>query len=316
MAGRLSRQSTGRYCLTSFGSADILTPHCARQIMINSVQHRWFLLPLLVLSLHQGWAQAPSGPVSFSFNSQNTAVYDLSNPAGYNLTQTLIGVGGTPITLSIFGMPVTHNSGGRLVGSGECQVALGDDQAVAAHYTVSGHVSGGGNRATRVQFTVRLTGNDVVTGVQTPFNISISYNLQVQVDEEAQTFAMVGTARGAASFTKLGGARIRSDDMFVPLPANVFGNWTAQFEVATLGHLSGSGNLVLSNGRTLPVKLSGGFASGSQLTRLHSTGTTHQDFGGPFLDGRGSSVQMNFFINAEQPALMHGTILGQKVLID
>ena len=270
--------------------------------MMNSVKSRWLSLPLLVLSLQYGLAQAPSGPVNFSFNSASTAVYDLSGI--YELDQNIIGTGGTPTPLAITGMPLTHSHSGLLQGSGWIIVTIGDS-AVGAFYNASGHVSGGAGNPTRVHLTVRLHGKDVVAGILTGFSMSVSYDLEV----DPASMSLLGSARGHASFSKLSGGPITSDSMAVPLPAGVDGTWSAQLEVVALGSLMGTGNIVLSNGRTLPVRLSGSFSGRTGLSKVHLSGYRSGDN-----DGRSTSLRMNFFTDAPQPAFLSGTMLGQKVI--
>jgi hypothetical protein len=270
--------------------------------MMNSVKSCWLALPLLVLSLQSGLAQAPSGIVNFSFNSSSTAVYDLSGI--YELDQDIIGSGGTATPLAITGMPLTHTHSGHLQGSGWITVTIGDS-AVAAFYNASGRVSGGAGNPARVHLTVRLHGKDTVAGILTGFSISVSYDLEV----DPATMSLLGSARGHASFTKFPGGSVTSDSMAVPLPAGVDGTWSAQLDVVPLGHLVGTGEIVLSNGRILPVRLSGSFSGTTGLSKVHLSGYRSGDN-----DGRSTSLRMNFFTDAPQPDFLSGTMLGQKVI--
>lgn len=281
----------------------MLQMHFAQSHMMNSVKSRWLSLPLVVLSFQYGLAQAPSGPVNFAFNTASTAVYDLSST--YTFSQDITGAGGTPVPLTIIDMPLTHSASGLLQGSGFIVVTIGSDSAVAARYKAAGRVSGGGNHPTHVLLNVRLSGNDVVTGVQTRFSIDVHYDLEV----DAETLSLIGSARGHASFSNLSGGSINSDNLSVPLPPGVDGTWSAQLDVVSLTSLAGSGNVVLSNGRTLPVRLAGSFSGVTGLSRIHVWGIKTGDN-----DGRPTNLRMLFATDAAQPDSLNGTILGQKVM--
>lgn len=270
--------------------------------MTSSAKLRWLALPLLILSSYCCRAQAPSGPLNLPFASASTAVYDLTGV--YHIDQEIVGAGDTPIPLSVLDLALTHDSRGTLRGSGLIVVGVGSDSTVAAFYSASGRVRGGGSTPTKVTLSLHLRGNDLVSGRQTAFNISIRYNLQV----DAASGALVGTARGNASFPGLSSGRINSDNVSILLPPGVDGSWSAQFSVTPLRRLSGAGAVVLSNGRTLPVKVTGAYSASKAASSLRFTGTQQG-----FNDGRGTLLKMTLFTDAVQPELLSGRILGQKV---
>ncbi len=220
-------------------------------------------------------------------------MYDLSGT--YRLDQDIIGAGGTPVPLSLIDLPLTQDRNGRLQGTGMITAIINDTSFVGAAFTASGRVSGGGDRPTRVRLTVRLRG--------TGFNMSVRYDFEV----DSASMSLVGTAKGNVSYTKLSG-KINSD-IAVPLPPGVDGLWSVQMDVVPLSRLGGSGNIVLSNGRVLPMKLAGSFSQTTRLSKVQLSGIRVGDN-----DGRGNSVKLNFFTGAAQPDLVKGTILGQKVL--
>ncbi len=239
--------------------------------------------------------EAPSGLVSFAFNKSTVPVWDLTGD--YQFDQSIQAVGDTTVDLS-FGISITNDVQGRLRGSGVAFVAVGND-LVAGNYTASGRVSGGG-QATRVTLQLRLTGDDVIGGVQTRFSISVKYDLTVN----PQGLSLVGRARGNSSFAKLGSGPIHDDDISVSLPAGADGSWTAQMNIVPLNRLGGSGSIVLSNSRTLPTSLSGSFSTSTALAKVKLAGIN---------EGRGTQLNLDFFTGASQPEAVNGKILGQTV---
>lgn len=236
-------------------------------------------------------ADAPSGTVTFSFDASTAPVYDLSG--SFQIDQTLVGAGNTAVGLS-YSIDLSQDVRGGLTGSGETFVAVGND-FVAAAYTVRGrisHVAG----VTRVTLMVHLTGQDIVAGVDTPFNINVVYSLVV--DSESGT--LQGTARGRASFARLGSSPIRSD-VAIGLPGGASGAWTLQMNIVPLGRLGGSAVIVLANGRTLQAHLGGSFSPALERSVVNVSG---------FADSRGNSVRVVF---NEDLLLMRGSVLGQTV---
>jgi hypothetical protein len=248
-------------------------------------------------------AQAPSGQVNVDFNSAGTAVWDLSGH--YPLEQQMLVSGGNSNLLA-FGVDVVQTPAGALTGSGLVVVNIGGDTGsfFAANYTVQGKVSGGAGHPARATFAVRLSGEDIVAGVDTSFGITIQYDLQVT--NVAGRAILRGTSRGGASFNKLGSTRVHSDIVPFFLPSASGGNWSLQLNVASLGNLSGTGFVVLSDGLALPVQFSGGYSSSARRWVVKATGIG---------DGRGTSVSMNFIWTGDQaiPTSVNGRILGQTV---
>src|SRR5205085_8671072 len=111
-------------------------------------------------------------------------------------------------------------------------------------------VSGGVNAA-RVKLVVRLFGDDIIAGRQTQFSIVITYDLAVVEG------ALQGISRGRAKFSTLGTAIVRNTEVSIPLPAGVDGSWSLQLNFIPLKRLGGSGTITLSNGRVLPMRLTG-----------------------------------------------------------
>ena len=246
----------------------------------------------------------PARSVCF-FDNQTAPVWDLSgNPV---LEQTLIGTADIETPLAFQAVSLMHDSKGKLSGSGDTILNVGND-FVAAQYTLNGKVSGGGNSVNRASFNVRLTGEDVIAGVITRFSIKIRYELEADAGE----LVFVGTARGNANFTGLSSSKIRSD-VTMQLPAGMDGSWTLNMNIIPLNKLSGSAEMVLSNGRVLPATLNGSFSSSTGVSKLKIKGVGA---------GAGSNVSLRLFesVEEEEPVLaiekLEGKILGQKVRQD
>jgi hypothetical protein len=267
-------------------------------------------LPIFALSLQICSAQAPSGAVNIPFGI-DTPVFDLTG--SYTLDQTISGIGGTPTDLN-FGISLNLGPGGALTGSGQTLVSVGavGTSPFAANYIVKGRVGGGGNNDVRATFVVQLVGLDTVFGIpNTPIHITVAYNLTV----DPTTLTLNGTARGSIS---LGGksGRINSTITPLPLPQGVDGTWTLQMNIVPLSTLGGSGTIVVGSvvnannatvGRVLQTGLRGTFSSASDLARVTLVGLRSAY-------SSGSTVSLSF-TPAGSVNTLHGTILGQRVLI-
>lgn len=259
----------------------------------------WFIA-VLAFSCNFSFAQ-PSGQLSFDFDN-STPLIDMTGD--FNVSDQIIGAGGQPIALN-FGVGLTHKSSGALHGAGTAIVQIGDSDFLAASYHASGRVSGGGGNPVRVFLSVHLTGDGVIAGsVPTHFNISVAYNLIFNPDD----VALEGSSAGKAAFSNLAAGRIRSiDSISVGLPGGGDGSWTANMNIVPFKRLIGSGQIVLSGGRTVNGRLAGRFNAGSGISVIH--------FGGINTD-RGSSVIFSTSTDDEGTSIetARGKILGQKIL--
>src|SRR5437879_5379009 len=269
--------------------------------MMTIVIRRLSIAALLVCSLQLCQAQAPNGSYTFTFGTTNSAIFDLSGD--YKITQPTLSGGVEGATLS-FGITLFEDARGRLTGSGTTVLEVGNNNFVAAEYRATGVASRGGPRPPHVNLLIRLRGDDTVAGVRTPFSITISYSLDI--DPVTHTFS--GKSRGSASFTKLGTALIRSDPIPpMPLLANAGnGSFTINLDIVALKRLGGSGSIVLANGRTIPVNLSGTYSPGLGRARLRLTGIN---------EGRGTTLNITFFQGADEIIIerVTGRILGLAV---
>lgn len=246
------------------------------------------------VSLSTALAQAPNGFIEFDFSNPEAAVWDLGG--GYGLAHQIIGTGGTPVAFN-YGISLSHTSSGRLFGRGLTLLEIGSD-SLAAGYEARGVVYGGGVRGpTRVKLSVVTVANDIVAGRLTRVKSEINYRLHV----DNETRQLLGIGVGTVQLQGMGSLRVRSD-IAIPLPAGMDGSWTLQMNITPLQKLLGNGSIILSNGRVLPLVLSGRYYSTSAVSLI---GT--RTFG----EERGSSYAILF--DDAGVRNMGGTILGQRV---
>jgi hypothetical protein len=254
---------------------------------------RLYFVAILFASLKLCFAQATSGLVTFSFDS-TTPILDLTGT--FPVNASVVGAGGQETPIST-GISLTQDSRGRLRGSGTAIVSFGNS-FLAASYTATGTVTGGGTSPTRVTLTIRLSGEGLVGGENTRFRIFVRY---VNLIFNSSTLALGGTTRGTANFSAIGNGTIRSD-VSVALPANMTGSWHADLNIVALQRLGGSGTITLSNGRILQGNLTGTFSSSTGLSRVKFIGIN---------DSKG--VTATFTISTTLQTL-RGRILGQTVV--
>ncbi len=240
-----------------------------------------------------GGQAAPSGPVSLSLTNATALVYDLTSR--YQFGHEVVVAGGRTVMVSL-GFSVQQDAAGVLQGSGVTNIQVGDE-LVAASYSVSGRVTGGGGNATRAALSVRWLSSGVAVGTNGSFTISVQYNLGVSPG------GLSGTATGQARFAKLGNGTIKSTLSAVPLPAGVNGRWSVDMNLQPPG---GTGSVILPNGRSLPARLAGSFSprSGLELIKLSGVGSD-----------LGSALTINFFPATGAVDSLSGKILGQSVTL-
>ncbi len=285
------------------------------------MKNRLLSLPALLLSLPLAFAQAPSGPVSFTFDRTTFPVWDFTG--AYQFNQQMVGVGAL-VPLS-FPVSITHDLAGRLRGSGATVVTLGQGQEVvflAANYVLNGTVSGGGN-ATRATFTVTLNGDglDFIGGERRSFNMSLNYSLRVD-PEPANAPAWIpldrgAPVRGSVRISGLGAASVIPGDGFaVPLPPGVDGAWSVNMNIFPLTRLAGTATIVIGSSaapdrpayqpgtRTLSAGLAGAFKPTLALSQVLLTG---------FPGSSPATLQLTFLNGQARPGRMVGKLLGQTV---
>jgi hypothetical protein len=252
----------------------------------------------VMAAVRLSWAQAPSGNFTFSFDAASTPLIDLNGD--FSTSQNIVGAGGTLTPLS-YSINLTNDPSGKLRATGVAIVQIGDD-VVAANYSASGNVSGGGLHPTRVSLTVRLAGEGVIASTETTFTMSIRYNLFLDVEDGL----LQGSARGVVDFKQLGTGKVRDDFVSVPLPGGVDGSWSANLTIIPLTKLGGTGYILLPNGRQLQGNISGSFANSTGIAKIKLTGTGSD---------KGFTVTFTTTTGDEglQLETVRGRILGQSV---
>ncbi|PWU09299.1 MAG: hypothetical protein C5B50_27685 [Verrucomicrobia bacterium] len=278
--------------------------------MTTSVKRSLPLVALVLFCFRSGFASPPSGSFTLSFSSPTSVLYDLTGI--YDIDQQIQGADDSTVDLSLVGLQIEQDGQGRLRapnGAGLILVTIGPQDAVAADYTASGRVSGGGSSPTRVHLQVKLRGNDIVAGLPTGFNISITYDLEVTDG------VLTGTARGNANFSKLSGGTINSP-VSIPLPDGMDGTWALTLDVVPLNKLGGSGTVVLSNGRVLQGRINGDYSLNQARSKIRLKGSLDQRITPPSVAVPLSGNHLDVII-PDDPDLsveINGKLLGQSVM--
>jgi hypothetical protein len=274
----------------------------ACMIMMTAIKNRLWLA-LFLGGLSTSVAQ-PAGRIGFDFDTSTYPVWDVSG--SYLFDQPIEGTAQVPMQYAV---DLVLDGSGRVRGSGSTMVQIGAD-TVYASYKVNGSVSGSGND-TRVNFSVRLNGQDWFQGVARKFNISVQYKLAIQ----SQTLLLVGTAKGNSNISGVGGGKIDSD-VSMPLPFGVDGSWSVVVDLLPLKPISGTGEIQVSafhspetpggwpTDRVLPVTAKGNYKSSSDTTTLQLKGTE---------EAKGTTLNFKFSSGMAVPQQTSGKILGQKV---
>lgn len=246
-----------------------------------------------VTSLHFCFAeQAVSDPIHLTFTDATAPIYDLSGT--YRFDHDFLA-GGNPTRLT-FSISVRQDASGRLQGSGPTVVRLGNDNYPGV-FTVNGRISGGGKQ-TRAALVAHVQEADPGVGAKPAFSISVQYNLEVSPG------GLKGTGRGSARFAQAGSGSIKSAISGVPLPPGVDGSWSVQMNLPPLSKFSGTGAILLPNGRSLQTSLSGSSAALSGLSSVKLAGTSVD---------QGNTVSISFYPQTRTLQKLSGKILGQTV---
>lgn len=288
--------------------------------MTSAMKKRLWFVPVLLLSLPLALAQAPSGPIGFSFDRTTFPVWDFTGP--YQLDLQIVGTGGlTDLSVPFF---LSHDLAGRLRGSGGTLVTIGSD-VVAANFTLNGAVGLSGTN-TRATFSLRLTGQDIIAGQTRSFSISLTCSFRVDPDP-AKSPAWIAPVRGNAvqgsvNISGLGVAQVIPNvapgaDFALALPPHVDGVWSLNMNILALTRLSGVATLVVDNSspglsilepgtRTLNTTLTGTYRPSLTFSQVLLTGTA---------DSRGTSLLVSWYNGANLPSQMLGKVLGQTINI-
>jgi hypothetical protein len=287
--------------------------------MISAMKNRLLLAATLLLGLPPAFAQAPSGAIGFTFDRTTIPIWDFTG--AYQFNQQMVSSGGS-MALS-FPLSINHDLAGGLSGSGTTLVTIGPESdaasptVLAAQYEVEGAVSLSGN-ATRVSFTVSLSGSglDVIAGEPHAYHISLTYDLVVDSDLLAWVPPAHGKAvSGSVSIAGVGSAAVIPGDGFtVALPSGVDGAWGVSMDILALSRLAGTAT-ILVDGSAAPDRPA--YQSGTLTLNASLAGTYRPSLGSRLeLSGMpGSSpAALQLALDSDaQLVRVTGRILGQTI---
>ncbi|HWP59584.1 MAG TPA: hypothetical protein VNL14_16950, partial [Candidatus Acidoferrales bacterium] len=156
-----------------------------------------------------------------------------------------------------------QDNSGKLSGNGFAN-ATEEGFDIALNFTLLGSVKGKDN-ITTVKLTMKITGT-ASDGFQV---IPVSGNLKFNFAVDNASSQLLGAVKGKICVQGLGCAPIDEAAQFA-IPEGSDGDWTLVMDIDSLDGkaLAGTGAAVLSNGRALPVALSGKYASTSDTSKV------------------------------------------------
>jgi hypothetical protein len=134
-----------------------------------------------------------------------------------------------------------------------------------------GSVRNVSSNVTKVNLCLRLKAS-IDTGTEGVMSVRATITEKLEVD--AATGTMVGTMGGSAAVSipalhRSVGERIPVSDVQTSLPVGMTGNWGLTLNVQTnRTRYTGDGEVTLSNGRTVPVVVTGSYGAKTDISRL------------------------------------------------
>ena len=198
-------------------------------------------------------ADMASGSYTNTFSYTNLPIWDIS------------GTYSNDVSGSGFDYTLNMDRSGNF--TGQASIAAGGLTNV--DLTFWGCIRNGSSNVTRVNIGLRLKGSmDLGTQGKMSFRATVIEKLEV----DAATGTMVGTMGGSASASFMGRSvseRIPVTDVQMSLPVGMTGNWQLALNVQTNGnHYTGTGEVTLINGRTIPVVATGNYGVKTDISRL------------------------------------------------
>jgi hypothetical protein len=199
-------------------------------------------------------AEMASGSFTNTFNN-DVRIWDISG--SYNE-----GVEGFALNYTI-----NMDQSGKFTGHGSTTVEGFANMDLAFW----GSVHNVSSNVTRVNLSLRLKGS-IDMGSQGSMYVRATLNEKLEIDAAAGS--MVGTMGGSASVSipslhRSVTQRIPVSDVDTSLPVGMTGNWDLTLNVQTNGtHYTGTGDVTLSNGRTVPLVATGTYGVKTDISRL------------------------------------------------
>jgi hypothetical protein len=208
-------------------------------------------------------ADMASGSYTNSFSYTNLPIWDIS------------GSYSAAVSGSGFDFTINMDRSGNFNGQGS--IAAGGLTNVDLVYW--GSIRNGPSNVTRVNIGLRLKGSlDLGTQGKMSFRATVMEKLEI----DPATTNLVGTMSGSASASFMGrtvSERIPPTNVVMSLPVGMTGNWQLALNVQTnSNHYTGTGEVTLINGRTIPVVVSGNYGVKTDISRLviaSAPGTTN-----------------------------------------
>jgi hypothetical protein len=243
-------------------------------------------------SVSPGRAEPASGPYSFEFNG-TPHLWDVSG----SYSEELEGLA-TDYT-------IVMEPSGKLTGQGTASEDA-SGYYLQANFSFIGNLKSAGD-VTRVTMNWKMNGTVEGDGVFGVFTATMNQKLEI----DSVGHRMVGAISGKITLSIPGEGkatqRIPLSESSSELPEDMSGSWSLGLDILELSNkYSGSATVQLSNGKELPLQLSGSYAGKTGLSKFA-------------LNGQGSNralkMKLNSSVNNGQMHIngLAGTILGQKV---
>ena len=167
-----------------------------------------------------------------------------------------------------FGLNYTLNmdDAGKFAGLGAVDVGGVADMDLSFW----GCVKTASSNVTRVTLAMRFKGTVAANGMDMSFNVVLKEKLEIDAD----TGTLVGTVGGSVHVSSPALPRsisqaIPPTDIQIPLPVGMNGNWDLTLNVQPSGtHYTGDGEVKLSNGRTVPIAVTGSYSAKTDISKL------------------------------------------------
>jgi hypothetical protein len=235
----------------------------------------------LLCALAVGAQGQPAGALQFSFNSDQSPLWDFSGDYSRSNGN------------SVAHLTLAHEPNGKLTGSGSADF-VSSGTTIHATEISSGRVSGVIGKP--VKIIAKGSGQFAGSAQGLPLSGTFRGDLALALDSAAHVLS--GRESATLCFPG-GGCRTVSTNSSFPLPSNMDGSWSLELNLTTTNKIIHGGAIVtLSTGRIVPLDVRGSAAMGG--TRLRITGAS----GGSFI------VKMDAGSNLKS---INGRFFGQKI---
>jgi len=205
-------------------------------------------------------AEIASGDYSVPFNG-NVNVWDLSGATSQEL-------GNIQLDYSL-----NTDAAGKLTGAGHFYYSDYDSgDQISGSLSFNGTVRSAGS-VVRVSLNIKMNGEGQVQGYYATLKATMKENLEIdELDRQ-----LIGTARGKLTVSVAGLGKhtgsIPEIDVQAPVDPDMTGGWDLSLNLSTnRTKYSGTGAILLSNGRSFPLAASGSYSAKTDLSKLSLKG--------------------------------------------